>query len=534
MFHETTTIATGGAMWLRHLTAATIAGVPMTVEHPQDPAGASRPRRDIKTKGRTMRAFAARGVLINTGFDIGLGLLTLFRGFILAALLTRLDYGIWGILAASLGVLARLKLVGIADKYIQQEEPDQERAFQKAFTMELLVTAIMVVPLAIALPVIALVYGHWAVLAPGAVLLSVMVAYALQSPFWVWYRNMDFVRQRLLGLVEPLVAFVVAITLAVLGAGYWALVLGLTAGAWAGAAVAVTQSPYRLRWRFDRKSVRVYVAFSWPVFVASACSVVLANSAALVANAQLGLAAVGSIALASSITQFTTKVDDLVGTTLYPAICAIQDRLDLLRESFVKTNRLALMWAMPFGAAVALFAGDLVHFGIGEKWHSAIILLQAMGVASAIAHVGWNWDDYLRARSNTRPMAVAGVVTTVTFLACLPLVFVYGLPGLAVAIGAQALVALVFRALYMTRLFEGFRVVQHALRALLPTLPAVATVLILRQVVGDAQTAVAAVAVFCLYVVVTIGATWAIEGRLVREALGYVFERASRPVATPI
>jgi O-antigen/teichoic acid export membrane protein len=430
-------------------------------------------------------------------------------------------------------VLARLKLVGIGDKYIQQDEQNQEHAFQKAFTLELLVTAITVVPLMLALPVIAVAYGQWSVVAPGAVLLTVIVAYALQSPLWIWYRNMDFFRQRMLGLVEPVVTFAVAITLALLGAGYWSLVLGLTAGAWAGAAVAVARSPYRLRWRFDRRSARVYVAFSWPVFVASACSVVLANSAALVANAHIGLAAVGSIALASSVTQFTTKVDDLVGDTLYPAICAIQDRLDLLRESFVKTNRLALMWAMPFGVGIALFASDLVHFGIGEKWHSAIILIQAMGVASAIAHVGWNWDDYLRARSNTRPMAVAGVVTTVTFLACLPLVFAFGLPGLAAAIGAQALVALIFRAVYMTRLFAGFRVVRHALRAILPTLPAVAVVLITRQVTGGPGTAAAAIAELCLYGCVTIAATWMIEGRLVREALGYIFQRASRPVVTP-
>jgi O-antigen/teichoic acid export membrane protein len=507
--------------------------MPATIEHPQEPASSAGPRRSINTKGRTLRAFAARGVLINTSFDIGLSLLTLLRGFILAAVLTRADFGIWGILAASLGVLARLKLVGIGDKYIQQEEEDQEHAFQKAFTLELLVTAITVVPLMLALPLIAVVYGHWEVVAPGAVLLSAMLAYALQSPFWIWYRNMDFFRQRMLGLVEPVVGFVVAIALALLGAGYWSLVIGLTAGAWAGAVVAMTRSPYRLRWRFDRQSMRIYIAFSWPVFVASACSVVLANSAALVANAHLGLAAVGSIALASNITQFTTKVDDLVGDTLYPAICAIQDRIDLLRESFVKTNRLALMWAMPFGAGVALFAADLVHFALGEKWHSSIILLQAMGVASAVAHVGWNWDDYLRARSNTKPMALAGVVTTATFLACLPLVVAFGLPGLAAAIGAQALVALIFRAVYMTRLFAGFRVVRHALRAILPTLPATALVLITRQVTGGSDTAAMAVAELCLYVGVTIAATWAIEGRLVREALGYIFERASQPVAAP-
>jgi O-antigen/teichoic acid export membrane protein len=363
--------------------------------------------------------------------------------------------------------------------------------------------------------------------------ISVLVAYTLQAPFWVYYRRMDFLRQRLLGLVEPIVGFVVAIVLAVAGAGYWALALGLAAGAWSGAAIALARSPYRLRWRYDKRSMRVYASFSGPVFVSSLCSIVLANSAAIAANVHLGLAGIGSIALASNITQFTTKVDDLVGTTLYPAICSVQDRLDLLRESFVKSNRLALMWAVPFGAGVALFAADLVRFALGEKWRPAIVLLQAMGVVAALSQVGWNWDDYLRARSNTKPMAIASVIATLTFLACLPLLFAYGLPGLALAMGAQALVALLFRAWYVTRLFDEFRVVRHAVRAMLPTVPAIAVVLMMRAVHGGSPTAAMALAQFFVYIAVTIVATWTLERRLVREAVGYLFERASRPVVSP-
>ena len=128
----------------------------------------------------------------------------------LAALLTRSDYGVWGVLVVSLGVLARLKVVGISDKYLQQDEPDQELAFQKAFTLEVLMTAAAIVPLALALPVIAVVYGDWNLVPPGIVLITVLAADALQAPFWIYYRRMNFVRQRALQAIEPIVGFVVA------------------------------------------------------------------------------------------------------------------------------------------------------------------------------------------------------------------------------------------------------------------------------------------------------------------------------------
>jgi PST family polysaccharide transporter len=512
--------------------AATIAAVASTSEQPSEAAAPDSSRR-IDTKGLSLRAFAAKGVIVNTAFDVGITLLNLVRGFILAALLTASDYGVWGVLVVSIGVLARLKLVGVSDKYIQQEDTDQELAFQRAFTIETIITAIAVVPLIIALPVVAVVYGEWKLVAPGAVLISVMAADALQSPLWIYYRHMDFVRQRLFSSVEPVVGFVVSIALAAAGAGYWALAVGVTAGAWAGAAVAVVRSPYPLRWRYDSGSLRVYAAFSGPLFVATLCSVVLANSGAIASNAALGLAGVGALALAANITAFTSKVDDLVSGTLYPAICAIQHRVDLLGESFVKSNRLAMMWGMPFGAALALFAADLVHFGIGDQWQSAVVLLQITGVVAAIGQIGFNWDDYFRARGTTMPVAITAVAVTVAFLAVgVPLVFSDGLTGLGIGLAVQAAVGLACRAWYLSQLFEGFRFVRHAVRAILPTIPGVLVVLLARQLEHGSRTLPLAIAELCVYVIVTIAATWILERRLVREAVGYLLARAVQPAPT--
>jgi O-antigen/teichoic acid export membrane protein len=507
-----------------------------SAEHPgsQPPPADLADARSIDTRGLALRLYAARGVLVNSAFDIGLSSLGLIRGFVLAALLTRVDYGVWGVLAVSLGVLARLKLVGVSDKYVQQEEVDQELAFQKAFTVELLITAAVIVPMIAALPVIAVVYGHWQLVPPGLVLITVMVASALQAPFWIYYRRMDFVRQRSLAAIEPVVGFVVAVGLALAGAGYWALALGVVAGAWAAAIAAIVSSPYRLRWRYEKGSLRMYVAFSAPIFIATACTVVLANSAVIASNADLGLAGVGAVALAANISAFTSRVDDLVSGTLYPAICAVQSRLDLLRESFVKVNRVALMWAVPFGCGLALFSGDLIRFVIGEKWRPALVLLQITGVVAALAHVGFNWDDYFRARSQTVPIAVAAVASTVAFVAIgLPLLFAYGLPGLAIGLGAQAAVHLAFRAFYLSKMFDGFSFVRHAWRAILPTVPAVAVVLLMRQLESGSRTAAMAIADLVTYLAVTIVATWLFEGSLIREAISYLVRRAADAAPIP-
>src|SRR4051812_13890230 len=72
----------------------------------------------------SLRRHAARGTLINTAFLVALSVLGLVRGFVLAGFLSRADYGLWGVLAVSMGTLVWLKEVGVGDKYIQQDEED--------------------------------------------------------------------------------------------------------------------------------------------------------------------------------------------------------------------------------------------------------------------------------------------------------------------------------------------------------------------------------------------------------------------------
>jgi len=469
-----------------------------------------------------LRGLAARGTIVNAAFEIGLNSLALVKGFVVAAFLSRSEYGIWGILVVVLVSLLWLKQVGIGDKYVQQREGDQELAFQKAFTLELAFNALFMVVLAAALPLVALLYGLPDLIAPGLVLCVAVIAVAFQTPTWVYYRSMRFGRQRTIQAIDPVASFAVTVALAVAGLGYWALVIGVVVGACAGAAVAVAASPYPLALRYDQGTLRSYASFSWPLILASASTLVIAQSSLLVGEKVLGLAAVGAITLASSVSDYTNRVDQVVTQTLYPAICAVRDRRDALFESFVKSNRLALMWGMPFGIGLALFAPDLVRFGLGERWEPAVTLLQVFGVLAALNHVAFNWDAYFRAWGRTRPIAVVAVLSMVTFCAvALPLMASDGLDGLAIGMAATALVSLVARSLYLTTFFDGFRMLSQLHRAAWPVLPAVGLVLGVRAVDGH-RTFGLALAELGLYVVAVVVVTMLAERALLREAIGYL------------
>jgi O-antigen/teichoic acid export membrane protein len=472
---------------------------------------------------RTLREHAARGTIVNGLFTIGLYTLGLLRGFIVAALLSTSEYGVWGVVLITFTTLLWLKQVGVVDKYVQQDEPDQELAFQRAFTVELVVTGAFAALMLAAIPIVTLVYDDSQLAAPSLLVILALAAWTLQAPLWVFYRRMDFVRQRALQAIEPVLGFVVTVALAIAGAGYWSLVIGFVVGAWAGAIAALRASPYRLALRFERGALREYVSFSWPLFLAAASSFVIAQSSIIVGDEVLGLAGVGIIALATSVSSYVNRVDEVITQTLYPAICAVQDRIELLFEAFVKSNRLALMWGLPFGVGLALFASDLVRFGIGERWQDGVLLIQAFGLIAGINHIGFNWDAFYRARGRTRPIAVWSFLCMVTFVAAaIPLLISDGLDGLAVGMAAMGAVSLAVRLYFLSRLFPAFQILRHVSRAIAPTIPAAGAVLLLRLIAGPAGSLGAALGELALYCVVTVAATLLFERALLREALGYL------------
>jgi O-antigen/teichoic acid export membrane protein len=344
---------------------------------------------------------------------------------------------------------------------------------------------------------------------PGLALLLLLPATALQFPVTTFYRRMQFRRQRFLQSIEPIVAAGVTIGLAVAGAGYWSFVIGSLCGAWALALLVLRLTPYPLRLRYERGTLRQYVSFSTPLLIPG--------------FAAIGVAGIGAFTLVGNLVQFTDQADTVLTQTLYPAVCAVQDRVAVLSEIFVKSNRLSLMWAVPFGAGMALFASDLVHFVLGPRWIPAVSLLEIMGLVTAVNHVGYNWGAFVKARGTTWPIAVSAVlISACTIAAGIPLMQSDGLVGLGVAFVIGALVGFVVRGIWIARFFTGVGIVKQLTRAFTPTLMVSVPILAGRLLLGPEQSLGAALAVFVFYVAATAVATWLTERPLIREATGYM------------
>lgn len=460
-----------------------------------------------------------RGVAINATFLLVVEAIALSQGLIVARLLGPAEVGLYGIVSITATTLIALKRVGIDEAFVQQDEHDQEQEFQRAFTLELGLAVIFAVLIAAAAPLVAAAYGDDRLLWLTLAVAYLPIAFAFQAPLWIFFRRMDFLRQRALQAVVPLTTFAVTVPLVIAGVGVWSLVIGALAGNVAAAGLAIRLSPYRLGIRFDRGALKRYLAFSWPVFVVTICGLLIAQGQIFAFNLEGGLEATGFVALAVALTRYADRADIVVSPSIYPAIPAVRDQPATLVRLFTAAARASAIWSLGFGALFVLFAPDLIAFVLGAEWTGAQPLLQGLAASGAVYYLGYAWIAFARGLGRPRPPALESVAALSVFAAvAVPLLFAVGPTAYVLAMVGSSLLVLAVRAFFVRRLLPGAPLARLAARALWPVAAAGAAVAAVRLGLWGGERAPGqAIGELALFLAVYATATFAAERDLIRD-----------------
>src|SRR3954469_14908653 len=428
-----------------------------------------------------LRRRTVRGAAITAVFIVGIDAIVAAQGLVVTRLLGPKTIGLYGLVAVTVTTVLTLKRVGIDEAFVQQETDDPETEFQHAFTLELALSTALALVLVLLAPVLALTYGEpkllWLTLASA----YLPLAFALLAPLWIFFRRMDYARQRALQVIQPVVSIAVTLPLAATGFGVWSLVVGPAAGYLAAVIVSLRVSPYRLALRFDRDVARRYVHFSGWVLVALLAAMAVAQGQVIAFKVDGGLVAAGYITLAATVTRYVDRADQIVTATIYPAIVAIRGRAGSLQELFEKSNRVTLLWVLPFTCGVVLFAPDVVEFVLGSEWGPATVLLQGLAAAGLLQHLGFNWFAFYRAHGDPRPPALEALTGAFAFaVLAIGGLALWGDDGFVWGRIAAVAIALVVRWHYIRRLLPDARLVTLAAPAFVPLALAAAAALAVR------------------------------------------------------
>jgi PST family polysaccharide transporter len=184
--------------------------------------------------------------------------------------------------------------------------------------------------------------------------------------------------------IEAMALSTATLTLALLGAGVWALVVGGLVGGAVGAALSFRWGPHRLAWPRDFRRIAEDVIFGGKVLGSQLAWYLYNNADFAAVGRVLGAGPLGLYTLGWTLAN--VPVDRVSGllTRVTPAYFAAlsDDRPELRRYLLLLTEGLAL-FTFPACVGLALVADDLVYALLGTGWAPAVGPLRILALIAA-------------------------------------------------------------------------------------------------------------------------------------------------------
>lgn len=466
-----------------------------------------------------LKRIVATGALSNLVFAAMGSAVTYLQSIIAIRILGPEQIGLYAMASAIAVTLEWVSDFGIGDQLIQEDDANFQDKFDTAVTVYVILALALAAATVGIAPFMARVYHQ-----PPLSLLVTAISYAafiglLRLPLSLLVRDLKYVRQRVLLLAGRVVSFVVTVTLALKGAGAWALVAGGFCGLVVTGIPAWLQCHMRPRLRISRALLKPLFRFSSPVWVSKIAYVLVQQGSVLVLSAYLALDDVGRFKASEQVAYFIFYVETVLAQTMFPVFCRLKDSDGMLRSAFTKASRISMFWISASALGLTLFAPDIVRYVLTERWHGAELFLRAQGIALFFGATISGWESLLKARNRTRvifQMSVFfGICFTVIFI---PAVAVWGRVGAAGAVIVISAIILVTRVIVLSRLGLGISIVEIGWRATTAGVLAVAAVLVLSGFSPSSSLLVLAARV-ALYLVVYACTLLTLELNLLREIL---------------
>lgn len=290
-------------------------------------------------------------------------LLVFVSTLVLARLLAPRDFGVVAVgMTITMYLEAGLDL-GVGSSLVYEQEEGITPRVQTAFTLNLMVAALLTVVGIVVAPQVAAFFrvpGDVAIL--RTLFLYFLLRGAGQVQDAVLKRDLQFKKRTAADLTSGAVRATLSIALAVAGYGAWALVWGLLAGALVSTAMKWAQVRFRPQLRLDRAASAALLRFGLAVVALKFLAVIGEDLDYLVVGRWLGPTQLGLYTLAYRLPELLiANVYWIFSQVAFAAYSKVRTMgPDAFRSAMLRALRLTTLFGFSVGVGLALVARDAV------------------------------------------------------------------------------------------------------------------------------------------------------------------------------
>lgn len=348
-------------------------------------------------------------------------LIGLVSTLILARLLVPADFGIIAMASLVIGLTDVLLDLGVNVALIQNKRATQAH-YNTAWTLRLIQT-LVATGIVVAIAPWASDYFNEPRVAPVMQILaiSLMLSGFENIGIIAFQKEMRFGQDFRFVLSRRIVSFIVTIIAAWLMQSYWALVIGGLVGRIFGVILSYAMHPMRPRLSFEKLS-EIFAVSQW-MLIRSISGYLDNNLHQIIVGRREDTSIMGAYSLANEISALpTTELLAPLSRVLFPAFVKVSHDLTELKRVFLLAQGVQTLVGIPAGVGLALVSNEVILLLLGEKWRSAVPLVQIMALVNVLIAIITSGGYLLITLGKIRTVAIyswiqVGMFATLAFLA---------------------------------------------------------------------------------------------------------------------
>jgi teichuronic acid exporter len=403
---------------------------------------------------------------------------------LLGRLLEPSDFGIVALATVALALVSVFVDSGFSQALIQRKNLGDEHT-STAFWISLGLAAFLTTALCAAAPLLGMALGEPAITPVLWAMSLVLPLDALSSvPAAVLQRDYGFRALALRRLVGVLAGSAVAVALALLNAGVWALVAQVLVGSAVSLVTLWLSSPWRPSRLFSSAAARDLWAVGSNVLGVELIALSNTQLDKLLVGAFVGPTALGYYFVGSRVVQILLDlVTSVIGSLSLTTFARMQDDLQRVVRAYGLFTFASALITFPIVALLATLAPEIIPLLFGEQWDESVAIMQWLVPAAALTAISWFDKGLFVGIGKPRVILWLSLTQALLGIALLVVALPLGIVAVAASRSVRSLLSLPTRA-YALKRFLGLgplAYLKNFVKPLGAALAAGVAVVVLRQ-----------------------------------------------------
>jgi PST family polysaccharide transporter len=233
-------------------------------------------------------------------------------------------------------------------------------------------------------------------------------------------KELAFGRKFIPELVRSLVKGFISIGLALLGFGYWSLIIGQLAGTAVSVISFWRVMPWRPRFQFSWSMAPSLLNYGSGILAVDALGMLMLNLDYLLIGHYMTAAALGIYTIAFRLPELLIKqFSGTIAKVVFPAYAKVRDDTAMLSRGFWQTMRYVSLITVPLGLGLALTARPFVLVFYSAKWAEAAPVMAAIALYTLLRSLTFNAGDVYKAQGRPGLLTKLSLVQAIVLLPAL-------------------------------------------------------------------------------------------------------------------